>query len=172
MNVVKRPFLGKIRNFGSMKRAFLIIGTIAGLAILMLSSCAKATTDPEKETNTNNGGATSTTEFKWTPGSGSTVTSDSSYCYNSITSIFAFKNGTNNSIEITLSSMAVGAYSVSASTGNALTYVSNSTTYTAKSGAVNITTNANNKLSGNFNCSVTGGTLTSLSGQFTDVPVR
>jgi len=147
---------------------FLAIGMGAGF----LSSCIKASSDPDKNVSTAPSGNTSTTSFQWTPNSGSGITADSSNYYASFTTIFAFKNGINNSIEINLSSLAVGAYTLSSSTGNALTYVANSTTYTAKSGVVNITANTSTNLSGNFNCALSGGTLTSLSGEFVDIPRR
>ena len=148
-----------------------LLANVAALP-LFVWSCAKAESDPEKSVSTAPAGNTSTTSFQWTPNSGGSVTADSSNYYSSFTTIFAFKNGNNNSLEINLSSLAVGAYTLSTATGNALTYIANSTTYTAKSGVVNITANSSTNLSGNFNCTLTGGTLSSLSGQFVDIPRR
>jgi hypothetical protein len=140
--------------------------------IIFLISCAKASSDPDKNTSTAPAGNTSNTQFTWSNNAGNSVTADSSNYYASFTTIFAFKNGVINSLEINLSSLNVGAYSLSNLTGNALTYIVNSTTYTAKSGTVNITANNNAGLTGNFNCALAGGTLTSLSGQFTEIPKR
>lgn len=155
------------------QKLYLSIVVVFILAIsINLSSCAKASTDPDKDTSTTPAGNTSTTSFQWTPNAGSSTTADSSNYYTSITTIYAFKNGLSNSIEINLSSLAVGAYTISSSTGNSLIYVANSNTYTAKSGVVNITANTSSNISGNFNCALTGGTLTTLSGQFVDVPKR
>lgn len=141
-------------------------------SLIFLISCAKASSDPDKNTSTVPSGNTSNTQFTWTNNAGSSVTADSSNYYTSFTTIFAFKNGITNSLEINLSSLNVGAYLLSNTTGNALTYIVNSTTYTAKSGTVNITANNSAGLSGNFNCALSGGTLTSLNGQFTEIPKR
>ncbi len=150
---------------------FCIILFIAALPFLFFA-CAKASSDPDKNVSTTPAGNTSTTSFQWTPGVGNSITADSSNYYSSFTTIFAFKNGNNNSLEINLSSLAVGSYTLSSATGNALTYIANSSTYTAKSGQVNITANSSTNISGNFTCALSGGTLTTLSGQFVDIPKR
>src|SRR4051812_23577752 len=97
------------------------------LSILVLSifatGCKKDDTNPAATPT-----PVSTGTFSWTAGSGPKVTADSSHYYSSFTTIFAFKNGSSNSIEINLSSLAVGAYSLSSATGNALTFVTASTT--------------------------------------------
>ena len=139
---------------------------------LFLLSCAKDSSDPDKNVAITPAGNTNSTVFSWTNNSGTSTSADSTNYYASFTTIFAFKNGTSNSIEINLSALTVGSYTLSSSTGNALTYIANSSTYTAKTGVVNITANNNSNLSGNFNCALSGGTLTTLSGQFVDVPKR
>jgi hypothetical protein len=47
-----------------------------------------------------------------------------------------------------------------------------STYLTASSGQINITASANNKLSGNFNTPLSGGSITSVTGQFVDIPKK
>jgi len=146
-----------------MKKALIAFAALS----LLLSGCKKDETTPGTTTTPANNSS-----FTWTAGSGSKVTADSANYYSSITTIYAFKNGASNSIEINLSSLAVGAYSISSATGNALTFVTSSTTYTAHSGNVNITTSNGTRLSGTFSASLSGGTLTSISGDFTNIPAR
>jgi hypothetical protein len=119
-----------------------------------------------------NNGPVATGGLTWKAGSGATVTADSAYYYSQFTTVYAFKNGLNNSLEINLSALSAGSYSMSSATGNNLTFVTNATTYTASSGSFNITSTANNKLSGNFSVTLNGGALTSLSGEFNAIPQR
>lgn len=148
-------------------KTFTDIIKIAVVAILF-SGCAKDNTEPEPDPlNPVNLG-----NFSWQPSTGSTVNADSSYYYLQINTIYAFKNGNLNSVEIVLSSLTVGTYSVSSVTGNDFTFVSGATTYTAGSGSVSITSTSGNKLAGNFNVNFQGGSLTNLSGSFSDVPAR
>ncbi len=137
--------------------------------LFILNGCAKSETDPEKEIPI--GVANPTDDFKWTPANGSQVTADSSHYYSSFTTIFAFKSGNANSIEINLASLAVGTYSLSSVTGNALSYVKDATTYNASAGSVTISAHADNKIAGSFSCTFTGS-LTGLSGFFADVPAK
>ena len=137
-------------------------------SILFVASCAKEEAAPEEEVPVvvNKG------SFNWTLSSGQNVTADSAHCYTSITTIYAFKNGTTNSIEINLSALSVGSYSISSATGNAFSFVNGATTYDASAGTVNITANSGNKLSGNFTATLTGGAITSISGGFQDILKR
>ncbi len=138
-------------------------------ALFILNGCAKSETDPEKEIQI--GVANPTDDFKWTPTSGLQVTADSSHYYSSFTTIFAFKSGNANSVEINLASLAVGTYSISSVTGNALSYVKDATTYNASAGSVTISSHADNKIAGSFSCTFTGS-LAGLSGFFVDVPAK
>jgi len=149
-----------------MKKQFIIYINACLLGGLLLTGCQKDDTKPTEDPTTT---PVSVGGFSWTPSGGSQVVADSAHYYNSFTTIFAFKNGNANSFEINLSSLAVGAYTLSSATGNALTFVTASTNYTANSGSVFITTNNGSKLSGTFNATLNGGTLASVSGQFKDI---
>jgi hypothetical protein len=137
---------------------------------LFFVTCKKEAA-PETEDPSNNG-PVAAGSFSWKAGSGATVTADSAYYYSQFTTIYAFKNGLSNSLEVNLSALSAGSYSLSSATGNMLTFITNATTYTASSGSFNITGTANNKLTGNFTAAFSGGTLTSLSGEFDAIPHR
>lgn len=147
----------------------LFITLTACCSLLFFNSCIKAEADPDKENPI--APVPSTQDFKWTPNGQAQVTADSSHYYNSFTTIFAFKTGTLSSIEINLSSLSVGTYSLSSTTGNALSYVNKNVTYNSVAGSVSITSSADNKLSGRFNCTFTG-TLSGISGEFVDVHAK
>ena len=136
-------------------------------SIFIISSCTKDENEPEEETPV----VTDKGSFNWTLSSGQTANADSAHCYTSITTIYAFKNGNATSVEVNLSALSVGSYSISSSTGNSFSFVSGGTTYEG-TGSFNITANSGNKLSGNFNVTLTGGTLTSMSGSFQDILKR
>lgn len=141
--------------------------TLIVTCAFLLGACAKEETpEDEPPVQTDNG------SFSWTLSSGQTVNADSAHCYNSINTIYAFKNGAANSIEVTLSALSVGSYSISSSTGNTFNFANGSTSYNGTSGSFAISANANNKLSGNFSVNITGGTLTSISGSFQDIAKR
>lgn len=148
-----------------MKRILLKSCLILSCSILLIA-CKKDDPAPEDTTPTTPG--VNKGDFSWTAGA-STVAADSAYFYSQFTTVFAFKNGTSNSIEINLSALSAGSYSLSSATGNALTFVTGATTYTANTGSCNITASANNKLSGNFSATLHGGTLTAISGTFSNI---
>lgn len=150
-----------------MKKHLLIL-SLSLFTIFITTSCAKDETPEEEETPV----PTDKGTFNWTLSSGQTVTADSAHSYQSITTIYAFKNGTTNSLEVTLSALSVGSYSISSSTGNTFNFVSGATSYNATSGSFNITANNGNKLSGNYNVTLSGGALTGMSGSFQDILKR
>jgi hypothetical protein len=145
--------------------------TAALLGLLIFTGCAKDEDEPEDPTTTTTGGV-ATYDFKWTPNNGSTVTADEAYFSTATNNIYAAKSGTANSVEIILPDFNITTYSISSSSGNSLEFLSNSTSHQATSGTVKITANSGNKISGNFAVGFSSGTLTSLSGQFTDVPQK
>lgn len=74
-------------------------------------------------------------------------------------------------IQISLTASIPGTYPVStANPGNDFHYTNGS--YQGTSGSVIITANANGKMSGTFNTSSTINTITSVTGQFTNIPVN
>lgn len=100
----------------------------------------------------------------------STVTTP--YASAQYNSIFAVNSGT-TVVEMNLTSIAVGTYTINAN--NALTYLKTgvSGAYTASSGSVIITANANNKLTGTFSSTGSGITgVTSFSGSFTNIVIQ
>src|SRR6218665_2434148 len=150
--------------------SFLCRSLLLLACVLFFITCKKEE-EPEPEEPANNG-PVNAGSLNWKVGSGATVTADSAYFYSQFTTVYAFKNGLNNSLEVNLSALSIGSYSLSSATGNILTFITNSTTYTASSGSFNITGTTNNKLSGNFNATFSTGTLTSLSGEFNMIPHR
>lgn len=138
-------------------------------ASLCLVSCAKSEKDPAEEPTTP---AIELGEFSYTPGTAASVNADSSVYFPAFNNIVSYKSGATQVIDIYLSALSVGTYTISSATGISLSYTTGSTVYTAKSGTVGITANTGSKLSGKFGVALTGGTLTSLSGSFTDIPKR
>ncbi|MBP9793970.1 MAG: hypothetical protein KBC56_08230 [Flavobacterium sp.] len=112
--------------------------------------------------------------FRWTDSTSSTTqTVDNPYASNTFSSIFATNTGGGTIFEINLTSIAAGTYDIMAS-GNAF-YYRNSTmpaAFTPTSGSVVITANANNKLTGTFTATGTGGGVTSVSGSFTNIVIN
>lgn len=141
------------------------------IATLYFTGCAKKENEvPEDNNNTTT--TTNTTSFGWVPTGGVTLKADSSYFVASYNNIVAFKGGNSNIVDIKLSDLQVGTYSISTLTGNSLEYITGGSTYSATSGSVSIAANNGTKLSGTFSCALSGGTLTSLSGDFTDIPKK
>jgi hypothetical protein len=111
--------------------------------------------------------------FTWIDSSGATLqTVDNPYASTQYKSIFAVGSGA-TVYEINLTSIAVGTYSLTAS-GNALYYknASMTTPFSPALGTVIITANANNKLSGTFTATGTGGGITTVAGQFKNIVVN
>ena len=84
--------------------------------------------------------------------------------------ITGYYQGMTNRIIIKTSSMALGTYNFT-TTANTLSYIEPLGSYNATGGYINITSNANNKLSGNF-VSNGGGSASTISGQFKDIPKK
>ena len=98
-------------------------------------------------------------------------TAGSSEVRTQYTSIFAFTGATATSgtlFEFNLSGLAPATYPVNAT--NAFYF--NGNTATPATGEVVITANANGKASGTFKATWTSGTVTSVYGTFTDIPVK
>jgi hypothetical protein len=140
------------------------------LAIVSLSACKKksTTTTPEQTL------VAATPGFTWTENGGAMITADSSYwtTSNNSTGIRAYKGGFANFFEINwsgLNNTAIGAKSMSA-TNFDFTFLKGQDSYNISSTQpINITAFNNNLLSGNFDLTVTGGSITNLKGAFTDI---
>ncbi len=140
------------------------------IAILAITSFSCSNDDDSKTNQT----PVATDGFKWTDSSGSTVqTVNNPYANNQFKSIFATNTGGSTVFEINLTSIATGTYDIMAS-GNAFYYRSTTmaAAFTPTSGSVVITANANNKLSGTFTATGTGGGITSVSGSFTNIVIN
>jgi len=168
-----------------MKKTILTLSGIIILGTLIITSCKKKSSDPSTSsttTTTTTGGTTTggTTTggsavagFTYVVTGGATTVADSAFYYQQYNTIHAYKNGNANHFEINLSALTVATYSIGSGTGNAVTYVMGSTYLAATSGSLNITASANNKLSGNFVTPVSGGgSITEVSGRFTDIPKK
>lgn len=134
-----------------------------------ISGCAKSEKDPAEEPSNE---PIETSEFSWTPGSSSSVKADSSFYFPAFNNIVSYKGGGSQIVDIYLSALSVGTYTISSATGITLSYTTGSTAYTASSGTIGITANTGSKLSGSFGVNLKGGTLTNLSGSFSDIPKR
>ena len=152
-----------LKNFFSLKITTLFI------ALSFLSvSCQKE--DPEPEPQPNNPGTTNPPYFKWQIDNGAVVTADSAYAYVQSFVLFAIKN-TGQNVEVNLSSMNTGTYNISTATGNQLKY-SDSSNEHETSGTFVISSSTSSKMTGYFNCTFTGSSLSTITGTFSDVPKR
>ena len=157
------------------KIPFKLIFSSAILSLFLVFGCVKDEDGPEEPevTTTTTGSTTPQSNFKWTEGGASTsTTADSSVCYVQITTLYAFKNGTVNTVEINLSDIGPGQYNISSVSGNELKYVRNGATFIAKSGLVTITSNSNGRISGNYSTAFSVSSPSGLSGEFSDVKMR
>lgn len=136
---------------------------------ILLYSCTKSEIGSIINNNGNNGQAAVLWTFD-----GTSSSSDSSNAFLGLKRIMAYKDLStvqSKKINLNLSSLSVGNYSLSATSPNFLTYVIATTLdHISQSGTVNITANTGAKISGNFSALMENG-LT-LSGTFSEVPVR
>lgn len=145
----------------NLKKTFLL--AIVALTTIF-SACSKSSSATTTPTSANN-------SFTWTENGGSTtLTVDNPYANLQGKTIFAVRTG-NTIYEINLTSLAVGTYPIGSS--NVITYIPNAAGFfNATSGNVIITANAGNKISGTFTGTGSGNGITSVSGQFTNIPIQ
>ena len=139
---------------------FLIIG------ISFFISCAKEEVEPDPIASQSKG------NFNYSINGAALQKADSAVYYALNTTVYAYKNGTSTTFEINLSDLIAGTYNISSATGNQFIYTTNAVDYYFTSGNFIISSNTNNKLAGSFNCSLSGGTFTSATGNFSDLPRR
>ena len=139
---------------------FLIIG------ISFFISCAKEEVEPDPITSQSKG------NFNYSINGAALQKADSAVYYALNTTVYAYKNGTSTTFEINLSELIAGTYNISSATGNQFIYTTNAVEYNFTGGNFIISSNTNNKLAGSFNCSLSGGTFTSATGNFSDLPRR
>ena len=157
-----------------MKKYIFIISTNS---LSMSFACKKKDTSTPDTTTTKTGGAvTLSGTFTRSENGGATQTSDSAEFRNVYNALYAYKGGLARYFEIDYSESIVGSYTLSTTGSNSLNYIVQTGTinnvYTANSGTANITANTSGKLSGNFTGSYSSGTLTSISGGFTNVFIK
>jgi hypothetical protein len=157
---LKHYLRGTLEHSSNIKRIF-FRGAIVSFCLLFFS-CAKDDNEPDPAVPVNPG------VFIWQIGSNTAVNADSAFFYQQFNTIYAFKNGNSNSLEINLSALSVGNYSFSLGSENVFTYANGSSSFVAKSGTLRITAAAGVKLSGDFNVSFDGGPVT-LNGSFIDI---
>ncbi|MEY4876199.1 MAG: hypothetical protein RL708_1348 [Bacteroidota bacterium] len=155
-----------------MKNKLILILSISLLTVCFFTACKKKTTTPTTTTNTT---TTAAALFTFTF-NGATANADSAHAYATYHTMYAYKGAKNSTsgltddfFEIDLDNLNVGTHSQS--TTNALTYIKASgTSNVATAFSVNITANANNKMTGTFTATMTTGGA--MSGTFTDMPIR
>jgi len=102
-----------------MKKSFLNIAISLFACMVLFNSCKKDDPLPEENPVVN----TTPPIFNWKLNNTTSLSSDSTFAYQNITTIFAYKGGNANSLEIELTSLNTGTYSISSATGNAFTPV-------------------------------------------------
>lgn len=155
-----------------MKKTIYNLLTMTALSLLVFTGCVKDKDEPDNPAPPTTTGGTSSYDFKWTPSAGTTMTADDAWYSTSTNNIYASKTGTTNSVEIILPEFAVATYSISSAIGNELNLRYNSTLHSASSGTVKITANNGSVISGQFAVNFNSGTISSLTGQFTDIPKK
>ena len=153
-----------------MLKSYFSFYTVVVVFSIVLLSCKKQ--EPEQSCGTCPvGGPSQSAGLTFTKNNGSSVTADSASFNSSFSTITAYYQGVTHRINIKTSSQLPGTYSFTTTT-NTLYYIEPSATYYATDGYINITSNANNKMSGNFTTSGTGGGYISVNGLFKDIPRR
>lgn len=149
-----------------MKKPINIFYFILIIGMIFFISCAKEEVVPDPITSQSKG------NFNYSINGAALQKADSAVYYALNTTVYAYKNGTSTTFEINLSDLIAGTYNISSATGNQFIYTTNAVDYYFTSGNFIISSNTNNKLAGSFNCSLSGGTFTSATGNFSDLPRR
>ncbi|RYY41063.1 MAG: hypothetical protein EOO08_03385 [Chitinophagaceae bacterium] len=134
------------------------------LLLFVFAACKKSSS------STNNPNATAA-GFTWSEGGGATITADSAYYTEAYKTIMVWKSGAGKHIEVNLTAGLPATYSFTSS-ANAFALITGGAMYTANAGTLTISSNAGGKMSGTFSTQGTGASLTTVTGSFTDIPVR
>lgn len=140
------------------------------LGLIILFSCKKKD-DGGSCSSCPVGGSQQSNGFSYVKNNGSPVYADSAFYNSTNKTITSYYHGIATRVNIKTTSQAAGTYTF-ATPGNTLSYTESTFTYIAAGGSINITSNANNKLSGNFVSNGSGGGIISLTGQFQDIPLK
>ena len=149
-----------------MKKSIYIFCIFLSIGMTFFISCAKEEVEPDPITSQSKG------NFNYSINGAALQKADSAVYYALNTTVYAYKNGTSTTFEINLSELIAGTYNISSATGNQFIYSTNAVDYYFTNGNFIISSNTNNKLAGSFNCSLSGGTFTSATGNFSDLPRR
>lgn len=149
-----------------MKKSIYIFCIFLSIGMTFFISCAKEEVEPDPIVSQSKG------NFNYSINGAALQKADSAVYYALNTTVYAYKNGTSTAFEINLSELIAGTYNISSATGNQFIYTTNAVDYYFTSGNFIISSNTNNKLAGSFNCSLSGGTFTSATGNFSDLPRR
>lgn len=139
---------------------------VFSLVSLFLISC-----DPDDDNQNTNTPAAAGFTWRENDANAEVKTAGSSEVRTQYKSIFAFSGATATSgtlFEINLTDIATGTYAI----GGSNAFYFNGNTATPTSGEVIITSNSNGKASGTFKAFWGSGTITSVYGTFTDIPVN
>ena len=149
-----------------MKKSIYIFCIFLSIGMTFFISCAKEEVEPDPIVSQSKG------NFNYSINGAALQKADSAVYYALNTTVYAYKNGTSTTFEINLSELIAGTYNISSATGNQFIYSTNAVDYYFTNGNFIISSNTNNKLAGSFNCSLSGGTFTSATGSFSDLPRR
>lgn len=138
---------------------------------LIIFSCKKKEEESNSCSTCSSGNGTEPTGFYYNINGGGTISADSATYNVTNKTITAHHQGATRHINIKTSSQITGTYGFT-TTANTFSYTESLGTYYATGGYINITANANNKLSGNFTSNGSGGTFATISGNFKDIPKR
>jgi hypothetical protein len=158
-----------------MKNPIIKLVPILLFATLTIFSCAKD--DSPSPVSTSSGTPITPVTpisgtFTWSEDGGAIITADSAFWTTGTwgTGLRVYKGGYANFFEInwaTQDNISVGA-KVLDITNYGFTFMKGSSTYSCTTNQnLNITASASNKIDGNFNVPVTGGTITTISAAFT-----
>ncbi len=128
-----------------------------------VTSCSKKSNDPAPSNN-----IVSTPDgFTWSEDGGTLITADSAFWTSGSwgAGVRAYKGGYASFFELNLDNANSGNHTLSTSS----TFLKGSDTYAVASGSLTISANANDKLSGNFEAKVSGGTIKTVKGSFSNL---
>ncbi len=149
-----------------MKKTINILCFILIISMSFFISCSKEELEPDPIDSQSNG------DFNYSINGAAFQKADSAVYFALNTTVYAYKNGASTSFEINLSALTPSTYYISSATGNQFIYTTNNVDYSGSSGNFIISSNTNNKLAGTFSCALSGGTFTSATGNFSDLPRR
>ncbi|MES2565785.1 MAG: DUF6252 family protein [Bacteroidota bacterium] len=149
-----------------MKRRDVLLSILATIVVVFVS-CKK---EPEQSCSSCDvGGAAEPVGFIYSKNGGADIKADSAFFNSSFRTITSYYNGIATRVNIKTSSQAAGTYTLTSS-ANTVSYSETNFTYLASGGAIIISENSSNKISGNFVSNGSGGGITSLTGRFKDIP--